>query len=286
MNQIEDPLVEIPMEKWSDLQKEFQQDWPRSIAGYWALEVQREWRRRGLEHDFHVYCPYGDVRNGMVISQIKGPVHDLLIQCPHDDTTKIQEALQRTNRIEWNRRYVIPCPPSHITQCIQAVMKDIKMVIRRPGTPHHMFLLPKETPIFEDIRLSEGVTFKMLTEEHIDIVDSTWVNRHTGSDWFFKLLVKAKSGYGIFQNGELACFVFTNEIGFLTHLFTLEKFRKKGYAEILLKSVCNILFKENKDVYCYVMEGNDSAIRLYHKLGFKKYHCVLWGFLAPESSKL
>ncbi|XP_060805511.1 uncharacterized protein LOC106132520 [Amyelois transitella] len=286
MDGLADPLVRIPVQKWSEIQDQFLQDWPRSIAGYYALKIQREWLQRGLKHDFHVYCPYGDIRNGMVAIQSKGPVRELIIQCPSDDTTNIEEALRDTKLIDWSKSYTIPAPPIHITRAINAVLKDINMVIRRPGTPHYMFLLTKDTPIFEDIRLPKDVTIELLTEEHIDIVDSTWVNKHKGSDWFFQLLVKAQYGFGLFQDRQLACFVFINEVGFLTHLFTLEKFRKKGYADLLLKYVCNKQIKDNKDVYCFVMEGNDSAINLYYKLGFKKYHCVLWGFIAPESSKL
>lgn len=67
----QEPLKLLPLEKWSDLEREFKADWPRGISGYTALETQRVLIENGYDYGFKVYCPFGDVRNGMVALNIK-----------------------------------------------------------------------------------------------------------------------------------------------------------------------------------------------------------------------
>lgn len=68
----EEPLKLLPLEKWSDLQREFKADWSRGISGYTVLETQRFFvNNKGCDYGFKVYCPFGDVRNGMVALNIK-----------------------------------------------------------------------------------------------------------------------------------------------------------------------------------------------------------------------
>lgn len=126
---------------------------------------------------------------------------------------------------------------------------------------------------------SPDLTVQLLSEEHINIVDSTWRNRYQGSLWLFSMLAKADLGYGLFKNGELVSWVFISEVGALTHLFTLEEHRNNGYAEILLKNLCNVCLRASKNVFAYCRRGNDSAYKVYKKLGFDKFHEVRWCFI-------
>lgn len=62
----QEPFVLLPIEKWIDLQAAFKNDWPRGISCYSILDTQKRWKEKGLDYDFQVYCPHGDVWNGMV----------------------------------------------------------------------------------------------------------------------------------------------------------------------------------------------------------------------------
>ncbi|KAM3960298.1 uncharacterized protein ACR2FA_005596 [Aphomia sociella] len=281
MNQ--DSLVYMPLNNWRELQTVFKSNWPRGISGYYALETQMKWTERGLLHDFNVYCPFGDATNGIVVFNKKSIFNEIIIQCPKDDTTQLEEALRKTKLINSDTPIVIPFAPSHISDCVHKVTNDLNMDLII-STPHEIFILDKVNPSFENISLPDGLTFKTLSKEHIQLVDSSWVNRYDSSVWYFQLLVTAQSGFGLFQDDQLACWVLINEVGALTHLYTLDDYRKKGYAETLLKLLCNDRLKQNMDSFAYCKEGNERACSLYKKLGFTKFHKVNWCYLKPKSS--
>lgn len=66
MSKEPDSLQYLPIEKWSELQAAFKAYWPRGISGFAALEIQKRWAEQGFDYEFRVYCPFGDVTNGMV----------------------------------------------------------------------------------------------------------------------------------------------------------------------------------------------------------------------------
>lgn len=66
MNMMGDSLHYWPTAKWNELQAVFKADWPRGIGGYSALENQKTWLECGIDYGFKVYCPFGEVRNGLV----------------------------------------------------------------------------------------------------------------------------------------------------------------------------------------------------------------------------
>lgn len=76
---IEEPLQLLPIEKWSVLEDIFKADWPRSISGFMVLERQKYLLERGFDYGFKVYCPFGNVNNGMVALNVKVYFYLLLL---------------------------------------------------------------------------------------------------------------------------------------------------------------------------------------------------------------
>lgn len=68
---IGDPLHFLPTNRWQELKDVFKSDWPRSIAGYKTLETQEHMLSAGVDYGFKVFCPFGDVNNGMVALNVK-----------------------------------------------------------------------------------------------------------------------------------------------------------------------------------------------------------------------
>lgn len=135
------------------------------------------------------------------------------------------------------------------------------------------------TFFFLHFRIPEGISFGLLTSEHIDLVDSKWPFRYDSSPWYFQLLINLKFGYGLFEGDKLFAWVLFNESGNLLHLYTLERYRRKGYAELILKLVSNILVNEGKPVIAHCVKGNTNAYKLYEKLGFLNSHLAAWCFV-------
>ncbi|XP_030030585.2 uncharacterized protein LOC115447581 [Manduca sexta] len=274
---MQDPLQLLPVEKWSELQRVFKSDWPRGMPAYYTLETQKRWLEQGFYYGFKVYCPYGDLWNGMVGINEKEGLYEIMILCPRDDTEKLGEALKRTKIINWNRTILVPFAPDHVVTCVNGVIGDfgVKITTTIPSLFHY---LDKTKPKF-DVSIPPAITFDYLKEDHIELINSKWPHRYPGSEWYFNQLIVSKNGYGLYQNDNLVAWIFINEMGALGHLFVLEDFRKKGFAELILKLLCNIMLEDGKDAFVFCVEGNKGACNLYKKLGFTLSQSVTWFFM-------
>ena len=133
--------------------------------------------------------------------------------------------------------------------------------------------------------LPTGGTFDLLKKESIDLLDSTWPHNYPGSPKYFELLIENKYGYGLYVNNALTCWCIINESGNLLHLYTVKEHRQKGYAELVLKLVSNVLIKDGKVVCAYCLEDNYNAINLYKKAGFARSERVAWLYLRSKSAQ-
>ena len=90
------------------------------------------------------------------------------------------------------------------------------------------------------------------------------------------MLIKANLGYGLFCKSELLAWTFVKEMGALGHLYTVEKHRRKGYGDLVVKLISNVLLENNKCVFAFCVQGNANAGALYKKLRFISVVDVEW----------
>lgn len=76
--------------------------------------------------------------------------YEIVIQCPSDNTEKLEDALKKTKRMDWKKNIIIPFAPSHVVQCIKKVVYDVNVEIELI-LPSHSFIYGKDKPSF-DIR--------------------------------------------------------------------------------------------------------------------------------------
>lgn len=78
--------------------------------------------------------------------------------------------------------------------------------------------------------------------------------------------------YGIFEEDQLIAVtgerMKMNDFVEISAVVTHPQHTGKGLAKQLVAHAVNIVFAENKIPYLHVVESNDSAIKLYEKLGF------------------
>ncbi|KAJ8717749.1 hypothetical protein PYW07_005679 [Mythimna separata] len=276
----QEPLRRIPPEKWEELQSAFKKDWPRGASGYLVLAMQKQWVDRGIDHDFKVYCPFGDVQNGMVAVNEKTAFYEVIIQCPNDNLENLGKALKTTKIIDWKRSIIVPYVPYNIIELIKTILDDINVEIELV-LPSARFILDTRKP-YDDINLPAGMTFEVLTNKYVDLVDTTWPHRYPSSPTYFELLIDNKYGYGLSLNNTLICWLLINESGNLLHMYTVKEHRQKGYAELLLKLVSNILIEDGMPVSAYCLADNFNAIKLYNKAGFDRIEGVAWCYLRSK----
>ncbi|XP_023946824.2 uncharacterized protein LOC112052118 [Bicyclus anynana] len=269
-----DPLVYMPVDRWSDLKAAFKADWPRSVSGYLVLETQEHILSSGIDYGFKVYCPFGNVNNGIVALNIKKTYYEVIIQCPTDDTRELEDALSTTKIIDWKRCNQIPFAPRHVMDCVKRLLTQNNLSIEGI-TMTQTFILDNEAAPY-DVRLPPGFSFDLLTLDAVEAINECWPHKYPGSQWYYELLTKAKLGYGLYNGNELISWVYIKEMGALGHLYTMEKHRRKGYGELVLKLISNVLLKDKKYTVAFCTEGNSVAANMYMKLGFQLFHELYW----------
>ncbi|XP_049876675.1 uncharacterized protein LOC126374208 isoform X2 [Pectinophora gossypiella] len=206
--------------------------------------------------------------------------YEVFIQCPQDDTSKLEEALKNTKLVNWAyQRLFVPVAPPHIFDMLQRLANHFG----KKFTPIYTdrFILDDEKPPFE-VSLPPGTEFKRLSPEHAELVESKWPHRYAGAVDYVLMMIRANSAYGLFLKDQLVSWMLITEVGNFNNLYTLEDHRGKGYAEIVVKLVSNEMKRDNKHAFGFVVKGNVNSFNLFTKLGFTKEGYVNWCFLDTE----
>lgn len=74
-----------------------------------------------------------------------------MIQSPNDDTKKLEEALNDTKLIDWNRRILVPYGPKNVMDSLRKVIQDKNLRVIHT-TITETFMLDKNHSLFEDVR--------------------------------------------------------------------------------------------------------------------------------------
>lgn len=73
----------------------------------------------------------------------------------------------------------------------------------------------------------------------------------------------------------------TEDVGCLSQFFIKEEYRNKGIGSVLYEKSMEWLksFKSIDDIFIFVSNGNDNALKFYLNKGFKISHQILDGFI-------
>lgn len=75
--------------------------------------------------------------------------YEIIIQCPKDDTTKLEEALKKTKVIDWEREVIVPYAPQNVVNCLRNIAHEIG-VEEDQHDPLETFIL--EEAKYDDVR--------------------------------------------------------------------------------------------------------------------------------------
>lgn len=118
-------------------------------------------------------------------------------------------------------------------------------------------------------RMPPSTYIAPIKKEDIPRIDNAWPYRYPGSQSYFATFISNNLSYGLYFNEELVAWIFINEYNFLLHLYCEKNYRKRGYAEYILKVAVNEQLGQGNDAYAYVVQGNDKPMALFEKLGFE-----------------
>lgn len=79
--------------------------------------------------------------------------------------------------------------------------------------------------------------------------------------------------YGSYKEGELVSFasgVTIEDLSYVSHVYTLLKFRGRGHATSICSALVRDLLDRSEKVIIMVLADNNAAQRVYKKIGFTK----------------
>ena len=116
-----------------------------------------------------------------------------------------------------------------------------------------------------------------LSSAHLDLVKELY--GESTPEFFLDSMLDDGIYYGLIENEHLIAVAGTHvlstdhQVGALGNIFTRPDKRNRGYASRVTSAVSLHLLKMGvKTIVLNVMEGNDSALRVYKRLGFET-HC-------------
>ncbi|XP_045777318.1 uncharacterized protein LOC123875507 [Maniola jurtina] len=279
-----EPLVEIPRKKWRELRDLYRNNWPEDVVAYCFLDTQISYPNLTEFCNVRVYSPEGDMTSGFVAIYFnQDVVYEVMIH-PIKSINKIEKALAHTKIIKWTEGLFVSSASLVVEECMRRLEKPIGIKVKTEGNKALKHFLDKSSKQF-DIRNNPPDTYVAeLKPEHLHIVDQTWTFHSERSYKFFQSLLENHLIYALYStidDSPLAWVTISWE-GSLTHLYTIEEHRRKGYAEHILKVAVNDQLSKGKDVLGYTLENNLKAQKLFDKLNFERTGFDTWLFIEKE----
>lgn len=81
---------------------------------------------------------------------------------------------------------------------------------------------------------------------------------------------------GIYVDGQLVSWVLVHDDNSMGIMYTLEHFRKKGYAVDVSIDLASKIIKQGKTPFIHIVKGNDKSVNLAKKIGFVQCGDVDW----------
>lgn len=75
----------------------------------------------------------------------------------------------------------------------------------------------------------------------------------------------------------MLCWAMRSEYSNIAILQTKEKYRRKGYAKLIVKDICKKETERNgADILTFIVDGNTNSERLFYGLGFVFAGSNIW----------
>ena len=119
--------------------------------------------------------------------------------------------------------------------------------------------------LYDGEKLEKNKNLIYLKKEDLDYAKNTYNNGNNKSG--VEEAFKANNLLGYYENNELIGYIGRHADCSIGYLYVKEKFRKKGYGSLILKSVYS--FWENQIPFSHIIIGNIASENLHKKIGCK-----------------
>ncbi|KAK7101779.1 glycine N-acyltransferase-like protein 3 [Littorina saxatilis] len=189
--------------------------------------------------------------------------------------------LQDKRLVDWSKTATLSAVPDSLWPVVMALIEEKKV---GPVQPEPALLLKATRQDLKQIPVPEGMKISPVTEDVVDVVNSTWKFSNDGSDLYICDLVRHHpSVFLTMEDGQHVGHMLGNSNGSMGMLYIQPHFRRKGYAKVIVSQLAAKFFEEGRDVYVMIEEDNEKSINLHHSVGFKTVpnSKVAWMITAP-----
>ncbi|MGL5675729.1 MAG: GNAT family N-acetyltransferase [Cellulosilyticaceae bacterium] len=138
--------------------------------------------------------------------------------------------------------------------------------------PCDIYYYPLPTVDLSEVK-SEVVTIPV---EEVERINHYYTFK---DDWSIEAITKdltLRPSAGIYEEGELVCWVLVHEDDSMGIMYTVEKSRRKGYAEEVSLVLMDTMLKAGKVPYIQILESNQMSPGLAKKCGFVPHGKCTW----------
>jgi ribosomal protein S18 acetylase RimI-like enzyme len=100
-----------------------------------------------------------------------------------------------------------------------------------------------------------------------------------------RVRLSKRTYYGVFADGKLvsagAICARLPELALICDVYTVEEYRRRGYATAVTSAATRRIVSSGSTAFLCVEEGNEDAIRIYRKLGYKHLRTRPWLVAKP-----
>lgn len=281
MEDCADVFREIPFDKIPEVLNTLRKDFPQSIHTYYFIDNYTSWRHKTDRVSLKVYCPDGNTGDGIVLA-VATYTNDEYFYSVHcvDETScrRLHDVLKRTTLIKWSRVVLFEAAHEKIVPTLRNVVQEKGHRVFSGDEYAQVWLPPAKAKLLTEVTPPEGFHIKKLESQHAEIVNKYWAYARAGSEEFVRDTIILNEGVGLFtdKNDALVAWNTVQHFRGLGMLYTLEEYRKKGYASLVTRALSKILSDKNIDPYACILTTNQPSLTTFAKLGFERICSVYW----------
>lgn len=119
---------------------------------------------------------------------------------------------------------------------------------------------------------------RQLESNDAEFCNNLWKFKDEKSELWIRSLLEVHGGYALIDETtkEILSFVLISSQYAIGGLTTVEKARRKGYGEFMVKLLSKKLVERGFTPLAYIADNNDRSLKLFDKLGFKRVGGSNW----------
>ncbi|XP_062542352.1 uncharacterized protein LOC134210319 [Armigeres subalbatus] len=262
----ENKLVPIPRKDWQELRDLFNGNDLATEIPFNTIQNYINWTTIDPKIRHLEILSLNDTwrHNGTFIISDR---HELFFYSLDPSLASLQDTLEL---IDWDFPYRIFAILDSHQMVLKRVLKKLNVPYPEETVACNLYRLTKEVSIQLDTTPPVGFRLGTLEAQHVKSINETWTFRNGGSEYALTRCIAWNTSVGLFDDRDkLVAWCLLNNLGIICVLFTVAKYRRRGFAELVLRSMVNKLAQRGMNAITSVLLANVPSRALFEKLGFR-----------------